>query len=556
MVAREFADRVLQHNAWRHPLLGDTTLTAMTLTVTLMAMAAVRNPAERDPVPWGFLLALVIALPNLVRRRAPRLVLLVAATALMTYYSFGFPGFSPFLALAVPLFTAAVTGHLRTGSVVAGIVALSGVLARAVEMESMMRALPGSLTDTALLVGSLLLGDAVRARLELRRELAEGVRRAVREAERESERRAMQERLGLARDLHDLLAHGVAVVGVQANVAAELFDIDRPKAREALEAIRTAGDEVLADLGNTIRLLRVGSTTEPVYGLGDVHILVEGTRQAGIDVDLTVSGDERHVRPSVGLTAYRVIQESLTNVIRHSQASRAQVEIFYWRSDLEIRIVDNGVGWHHAGRRDQSVLADEVTSGVYSSATDFASRATRHTVATGVAMAGSVPHHSRGSSDGGVTESRADAPDPRTESATSRSAEPDREPGNGSDPGTGTGTGRGQGNASDPGTGRGQGNASDPGAGRGQGNASEGESGNGPRRGPEGGAASGSWVGLTDGFAGPAAAGRRADLPSGTPAGHGLAGMRERVVALHGRFAAGNGDAGGFMVTAHLPAGL
>jgi signal transduction histidine kinase len=328
----------------RRPAVVDAALTALSAAVVLLAMTAVQDNAGRPVAPYGYLLGVAIAAPNLLRRRAPRTVLLVSTVILMLYYALSFPGFSPFLALAVPLFTVGVSGHLRTGALVAAWVTVSGVISRADEVGSVMRTLPGSLTDTALVVGTLVLGDAVRARRYLRRELADGVRRAVREAERESERRAMAERLDIARDLHDVLAHSVAVIGVQANVAAELFEVDPPRAAAALDTIRTAGGEALADLGNTIRVLRVGARTAPVRGLGDLPALIDRALRSGVRVDLDVRGERYPLRPAIDLTAYRVIQESLTNVIRHAGASRARVEIAYAQAGVDIRVTDDGHG--------------------------------------------------------------------------------------------------------------------------------------------------------------------------------------------------------------------
>jgi signal transduction histidine kinase len=328
----------------RRPWLLDVALTLASASVVQLAMTAVQGDADRPVDPYGRLLGVAVALPVLLRHRLPRTVLVVSTITLMAYYALSFPGFSPFLALAVPLYTVAEHGHLRTGFLVAAWVTVSGVAFRAVELDSMMRALPGSLTDTALVIGSLVLGDAVRTRRMLRRELAEGVQRAVLEAKRESERRAVAERLDIARDLHDVLAHSVAVIGVQANVASELFDTDLPRARTAVDTIRTAGEEALTDLGNTIRLLRVGSDTEPVHGLTDVPALIEKARGTGIEVELAVTGSRYDLRPSIELTAYRVIQESLTNVIRHARATRARVEIDYSAAGVDITVTDNGVG--------------------------------------------------------------------------------------------------------------------------------------------------------------------------------------------------------------------
>lgn len=328
----------------RHPLFADLLLFAVSAAVVLFTIGVQTEPGARPVAPYGYLFGLAIAAPVLLRRTRPGAAVVFSGALLMAYYSLNFPGFSPFLALAVQLYSAAVTGHVRIGALVAAWVSLGGLLARLTRAGDIAEMLPGQLTEIALIVGSLLLGELVRARRVLRREMAEGVRRAVREAEQESERKAMADRLAIARDLHDVLAHTVAVIGVQANVAAELLDTDPPRARTAVETIRTAAGEALGDLGKTIRLLRFGAAGEPVHGLADVPELVERTCRTGVAVRLTVTGEPVTLRAAVDSTAYRVIQESLTNVIRHAEARTAEVAIGYSGSALDIRVTDDGVG--------------------------------------------------------------------------------------------------------------------------------------------------------------------------------------------------------------------
>ena len=299
------------------------------LTVTVATEDGARAP---DVVAYALIGATAVVLP--ARHRWPRAVLLGCTALLMAYYALDYAGFSPFIPLAVPLYTAGVTGHLRTGGAVATWVVLAGAVARLTEGEPALATLTGSLLDAALVGGVLLLGEAVRAR------------RVAREAvEERLARRVLAERVRTARDLHDVLAHTVAVIGVQADVAAELFDADPPRARAAIEAVRTAGRDALADLRSTIEVLRRGdAATAPAPGLADVPGLADNARATGLDVVFNVSGSPDALPTSVDLTAYRVVQESLTNVIRHARARSVRIDVRYSPVAVEVSIRDDGTG--------------------------------------------------------------------------------------------------------------------------------------------------------------------------------------------------------------------
>jgi signal transduction histidine kinase len=179
-----------------------------------------------------------------------------------------------------------------------------------------------------------------------RRLLAAETRERLRLAKIEQESHAVTERMRIARELHDIVAHTVAVIGVQARVAADTLDDNPAQARVALDVISTATREATAELRATIDVLREGEDApmSPTPGISQVPALVESVEAGGLPVELSVSGDRRRLAGSVELTAYRVIQESLTNVVRHSGASRAEVEIAYQPHTLTVSVTDNGVG--------------------------------------------------------------------------------------------------------------------------------------------------------------------------------------------------------------------
>lgn len=190
----------------------------------------------------------------------------------------------------------------------------------------------------------ILLGELAYNRRALLDELGARAERAEQEHEREARRRVMQSRLEIARDLHDVLAHTVSVMTVQAGVAQDAMARDPAAAEAALRTIRDAGRGAAAEVQALIAVLRSGAEspdTAPAPTLERVVDLVEAARGAGIGVclDLDVSGGVSDV---VQLTAYRVVQESLTNVVRHSSARSAVVSIRRSGHDLRVEVHDDG----------------------------------------------------------------------------------------------------------------------------------------------------------------------------------------------------------------------
>ncbi|GAA0966536.1 hypothetical protein GCM10009555_008660 [Acrocarpospora macrocephala] len=166
-------------------------------------------------------------------------------------------------------------------------------------------------------------GDAVRSRRALAVALEERARRAEEAAELESERRVAQERLRIARDVHDLVAHHIAVMNVQAAVAAQLLQSRPRAAAEALDHVGTAGRAVLDDLGTLLGLLRESGDQDlrPTPGLADLERLIDSAAAAGLRVERTTQGSPRPLPAAVEVSAYRVVQEALTNAHKHGTGS-------------------------------------------------------------------------------------------------------------------------------------------------------------------------------------------------------------------------------------------
>lgn len=195
-------------------------------------------------------------------------------------------------------------------------------------------------------LAALLLGELAHHRRMLLEEYAERARRAEADAEREAEERIARNQLEIARDLHDVLAHTVAVMTVQAAAGREALDRgERDETAGALDAIRHAGREATGEVRALISILRDGSTppaTAPAPGLDRIPALAEAARAAGVEVDVTV--EAVGASEVAGLTAYRVVQESLTNVVRHSCARRARVAVRRRGPDLVVAVDDDGTG--------------------------------------------------------------------------------------------------------------------------------------------------------------------------------------------------------------------
>jgi signal transduction histidine kinase len=156
---------------------------------------------------------------------------------------------------------------------------------------------------------------------------------------------AEEERRRIARELHDIISHGLGLVVLQAGVADQVLDRDPDRARQALAQIRQTGQEAIGELSTLVGLIREDPpTSDPQPTLADIERLVESTRAAGLEVQLHTQGPTRPLPAAVELNAYRVVQEGLTNALKHAGHAKVNVLLHYLPSNLEIEIVDDGRG--------------------------------------------------------------------------------------------------------------------------------------------------------------------------------------------------------------------
>ena len=321
-------------------------LVAAGVAVLVLAGAATA-PATRTPLdPRGVLLLLLAAAALVARWRAPRLVLGVATVGLLLYQARGYPGVATVVLLLVALYPTVKAGHRAAAGVAIGAVLVGG-FATEVAFDGTGEAPRDVLQRWFLTVGWLV---AVSVAAEVSRQRArylEQVEQRAIEAEHTREetarRRAAEERLRIARELHDSLTHSISIIKVQAGVAVHLARKRDEPVPEALLAIQQASGEATRELRATLEVLR-GDTDPPGSGLDRLDALVDGARKAGLPVTVSITGERRTLPTQIDRAAYRIIQEALTNITRHAGPATASVRLGYDEKALTVRVDDDGRG--------------------------------------------------------------------------------------------------------------------------------------------------------------------------------------------------------------------
>jgi signal transduction histidine kinase len=275
-----------------------------------------------------------------LRSRYPVAVLAVTLAVTATYVLLDYPRGPVFFALIVAFFAAVMAGRrlpaiafLIGGYLIIGWGRYFLRVGAAPQLEV-------ALGVAAWLLVLLSVAEFARSRRE--RALESARMRAE-----EARRRATEERLRIARELHDVLAHNISLISVQAGVALHLIDEQPEQARSALGAIKDASNEALAELRSVLDILRHGNEEpprSPTSGLNRLDDLVARTEGAGLRITTNIDGVRRPVPPGVDRAAYRIIQEALTNVARHADTSAARVDIAYQPDALVVQIDDDGRG--------------------------------------------------------------------------------------------------------------------------------------------------------------------------------------------------------------------
>ncbi|MEV0690837.1 sensor histidine kinase [Streptomyces sp. NPDC050388] len=313
---------------------GDWAL-AVGVVAVLLVTGLSGQRAATDFALLGYALLTIGGLALGARRRAPVVVLAVTGLCAVGYQAVGFD--VPAVAYLFAVYAAVRAGH-RTVTVAVSVVVLAllplAALASGLHDTGEVFAQARGALEIAWLVAAGAAGEALR-QAERRADEAERTR------EETARRRADEERLRIARELHDSLTHQISVIKVQAEVAVHVARRRGEEVPPSLLAIQEAGREASRELRATLEALRDDDTVPP-RGLDDVPELVEWARTFGLDTTLTIAGQRHDVSAAVNRTVYRIVQESLTNVARHADAATASVRIDCRPDALVIRVDDDG----------------------------------------------------------------------------------------------------------------------------------------------------------------------------------------------------------------------
>jgi signal transduction histidine kinase len=306
-----------------------------------------RDPGSLSAPSWVTLVLLAgAALPTTVRRYwpVPALVCVTVCVAIATILG---TSFVPDPLLAPVLYMVAVRFERRYSLLALG--AVAAALAVAALVAPTVQHPAGDVSFNFLLVAAVwFVGDSRRARRAYVNGLSEQAAQRQRAELERAERSVTEERLDIARELHDVVAHSLSVIAVQSGVGRHVLDTQPEEARKALAAVESTSRAALNELRQMLGVLRRDLHGEPVLHptpvIADLGSLVEQIRAAGVPVEFSVRGTGVPLSSGIELSVYRIVQEALTNVVKHAGPAHASVSVTYGPEDLVIEVVDDGSG--------------------------------------------------------------------------------------------------------------------------------------------------------------------------------------------------------------------
>jgi signal transduction histidine kinase len=355
---------------WRSIRRSDVRLAVMCGAIQILATAGAAHNASRTHSCWwssachpatpldagAYALLALGPLALVLRRRYVRQVLVFVFAVTAAYVARGYPLGPNFLALGFAIVSALFAGErvLAWSTIGVGWLLFLG-LPWALGHSGGPNVL-AALAIAAWLLVALAGAEAVRGR----RERFAQARQA---RELQARRQADEERLRIAQELHDVLAHNISLINVQSGVALHLMDEKPEQARIALTAINEASGDALREVRSVLGVLRgtgAQAPRAPAAGLDRLNDLVARTTAAGVGVTLEVHGERRPLPASIDLAAFRIVQEALTNIVRHAGAGAATVDLTYGADELTVQVDDDGRGRGASGaRREASASAGE-----------------------------------------------------------------------------------------------------------------------------------------------------------------------------------------------------
>jgi signal transduction histidine kinase len=337
-----FGRRIRRTNPWVIDAVLGSVFTVLSVAGLLGGNA---QHDYHDVDAWGVFLALACSVPFFVRRRYPLRVHVVVVTSLVILATSNYPSDVQSQMLLVSSYT--------VGAYCAGrerVLALSTLIAGVFIVAVL--GIPDTNTTNIVLAGAFFLaaylfGSTMRNRRLYTDQLEERAVLLERERDEQAKRAVSDERLRIAQDLHDVVAHSMGVIAVQAGVGAHVIDTDPAEAKKSLEAISQTSRMTLAEIRRMLGVLRDDARAEyaPAPGLVDLERLVRQICDAGVDTHVTWEGTRVELPHGIDLTAYRIVQESLTNVLKHGGPNvHVDVTIRYEPEALKVEVVDDGRG--------------------------------------------------------------------------------------------------------------------------------------------------------------------------------------------------------------------
>lgn len=322
---------------------------ALALFVTVIQVLSASIPVPVEPVSTpvsgvGYALLVVSGAAVVARRHRPVAVFAITGVASLVYFAFDFPDRLSYLGLFVALYTVAAYGDGQRSLRIAGagisVLAVGWLIAGAdVEPVS---AIGWVFFRIGAAVISTMLGESARSRQVMAADAQQRAELAERSRDEEARARVDAERLRIAREVHDTVAHAIAVINVQAGVTAHVLDKRPEHAREALHTIEQTSSRALREMRAILGVLRDDAEREPFPGLDRIHELTDKARKAGLDISVEQPELVSSLPSAVGSAAYRIVQESITNVIRHVGPTRVTVALHPRIDALHIRVTDEG----------------------------------------------------------------------------------------------------------------------------------------------------------------------------------------------------------------------
>jgi signal transduction histidine kinase len=319
-------------------------------------------------------LALLLPLTLLLRRRFPIAVLAlnIAAWVVIDLES---PVNEDPLALAITLAIAvySVGAHTEGRRAVAGAalvasLSVTGTIADSNE-GTLVDVLGNAIFFFTIFGGLWLAGRAIRRRRAREREL-------IVHREREARAAVMEERTRIARELHDVVAHGISVIVLQARGARHALETEPEDARRAVDAIERTASQALSEMRRLLAILRddEGATLAPQPSLVHLDVLLGHVRGAGLPVELRIEGEPRELSPGVDASAYRIVQEALTNALKHAGPARADVTVRYGTEALELEVADDGAGSANGDGAGHGLIGMRERAAIFGGFVDAGSR--------------------------------------------------------------------------------------------------------------------------------------------------------------------------------------